>query len=131
MSQENVAVVRQMLEGFLSNDFEAALSAFDPDVEWDGTNLPDGTVSRGLEAVVDHTTRWAETWANWELELEEVMDAGGDQVIAFTHERGRTESGIELDERHSELYRVRDGKIVYRKGFSDADEALEAAGLSE
>ena len=26
---------------------------------------------------------------------------------------------------------VRDGKIVYRKGFSDPDEALEAAGLRE
>jgi ketosteroid isomerase-like protein len=131
MSQENVAVVREMLERFLRNDFEAALSAFDPEVEWDGTNLPDGTVSRGLEAVVDHITRWAGTWEDWDLELEEVMDAGGDQVIAFTYERGRTKTGIELDEHHSELYRLRDGKIVYRKGFSDADEALEAAWLGE
>jgi ketosteroid isomerase-like protein len=80
---------------------------------------------------VDHITRWAGTWEDWDLELEEVMDAGGDQVIAFTYERGRTKTGIELDEHHSELYRLRDGKIVYRKGFSDADEALEAAWLGE
>jgi hypothetical protein len=26
---------------------------------------------------------------------------------------------------------VRGGKVVYRKGFSDPDEALEAVGLSE
>jgi hypothetical protein len=35
-----------------------------------------------------------------------------------------------MDERHAELYRLRDGKVVYRKGFSDPDEALEAVGLS-
>ena len=131
MSEENVAIVRKMLEGFLNNDFEASLSAFDPEVEWDGTNLPDVKVSRGIDAVVEHTTRWAEAWEAWELQVENVIDAGGDQVIAFTRERGRMKSGIELDERHSELYRVRKGKIVYRKGFSDADQALEAAGLSE
>lgn len=131
MSQKNVAVVREMLERFLSNDFDAALSAFDAEVVWDGTNLPDGRISSGVDSVVDHITRWAETWDTWELELEDVIDAGGDQVIAFTRERGRMKTGIELDERHSELYRLRDGKIVYRKGFSDADEALEAAEASE
>lgn len=129
MSQENVAVVRHMFEAFLRSDLEAALSAFDPDVEWDGTNLPDGRVSRGLDAIMEHTSSWAEMWETWEVELEEVIDAGGDQVIAFIRERGRTKAGIELNERHSELYRVRNNKVVYRKGFSNATEALDAAGL--
>jgi hypothetical protein len=31
-----VEVVRRMWEAFLTNDVETALSAFDPDVEWDG-----------------------------------------------------------------------------------------------
>jgi hypothetical protein len=31
----------------------------------------------------------------------------------------------------AELYTVHDGKVVYRKGFSDPDEALEAVGLSD
>jgi ketosteroid isomerase-like protein len=129
LSDENVAVVRDMWEAFLRNDFEASLAAFDPHVEWDGTNLPDGKVSRGLEAVVEHTTRWAETWQTWEVELEEVLDAGGDQVIVFIREQGRSKAGLQVNERHSELYLVRGGKIVYRKGFSDADEALIEAGL--
>src|SRR5665648_637319 len=70
MSAESVAVVRGMWEAFLRNDFEDSLSAFDPDIEWDGTNLPDGAISHGLDAVVDHTTKWAETWETWEVELE-------------------------------------------------------------
>ena len=115
--------------GVLGNDFETALSAFDPDVQWDGTNLPDGRISAGLDAVVEHLTKWAELWDSWEIELEQVIDAGGDQVIAFIRERGRTAAGLEMNERHSELYTVNDGRIVYRKGFSDADEALTVAGL--
>ena len=129
MSEQNVVVVRSRWEAFLRNDFEAALSAFEPDVEWDGTNLPDGKVSRGLDAVVEHLTKWAETWEIWEIELEQVIDAGGDQAIAFIRERGRTKAGLEVNERHSELYTVRNGKIAYRRGFSDADEALSVAGL--
>jgi ketosteroid isomerase-like protein len=129
MSQANVAVVRGMWEAFIRKDGAASLAAFDSDVEWDGTNLPDGKVSRGLEAVVDHVARWAEIWETWEVELEDVIDAGEDRVIAFFWERGHSKVGIEMNERHSELYLVRDGKIVYRKGFSDADEALVEVGL--
>ena len=129
MSAKSVAVVRGMWEAFLRNDFEDSLSAFAPDIEWDGTNLPDGAILRGLDAVVDHVTKWAETWETWEVELEDVIDAGDDRVVAFIRERGRTKAGLVVNERHSELYRVRNRKIAYRKGFSDADEALDAAGL--
>jgi ketosteroid isomerase-like protein len=129
MSEANVAVVRGMWEAFLRNDPDAVHAAFDPDVEWDGTNLPDGKISRGYDAAVEHVARWAEMWETWEVELEDVIDAGEDRVVAFTRERGRSKAGVSVDERHSELYVVRDGKIVYRKGFSEADQALVEAGL--
>jgi ketosteroid isomerase-like protein len=118
-----------MWEAFLRGDPDAVKASFDPDVEWDGTNLPDGTVVRGYAAAVDHVTRWAGTWETWKVELEEVIDAGEDRVVAFIRERGRTTAGLEVNERHSELYVVRDRRIVYRKGFSEADQALVEAGL--
>jgi len=130
MSEENVAVVRGMLEAFVRSDVRGALAAFDPDVEWDGTNLPDGKLAHGTDAVMEHLSTWAEMWETWEVELEDVLDGGGDRVIAFIRERGRTRAGLELNERHSELYEVRNGLITYRKGFSDADEALRADGES-
>ena len=130
MSKSNTDLVRQMWQAFVRNDFEAALGAFDPDVEWDGTNLPDGEISRGIEAVIAHASKWAEMWETWEVELGDVIDAGDDRVIAFIHERGRTRAGVDVNERHSELYRLRDGKITYRKGFSDADAALDEVGVS-
>jgi len=131
MSEANLAVVRRMWEAFIRRDFETSLAVFDSDVEWDGTNLPDGKVSHGRDAVVDHTRRWAQMWENWEVELEDVIAAGGDRVIAFIRERGHSKTGLDMNERHSDLYVIRGGKIVYRKGFSDPDEALVEAGLHQ
>jgi ketosteroid isomerase-like protein len=116
MSEANVAVVRGMWEAFLRND------AFDPDVEWE--------ISHGLDAAVAHVRRWAEVWETWEVEVEDVIDAGEGRVIAFIRERGRSKAGVDVNERHSELYVVRGGKIVYRRGFRDADEALVGVGLA-
>ncbi|MFL5820564.1 MAG: nuclear transport factor 2 family protein [Solirubrobacteraceae bacterium] len=131
MSQENVELVRRMWEAFLSNDFQTALTSYDPDVEWDGTNLPDGQVGRGLEAIMDHITRWSDMWESWNVEVERVIDAGDDHVVVFIRETGRSSSGLDMDERHGELYTVRAGRIVRRQGFSDPNEALEAVGLRE
>jgi hypothetical protein len=51
-------------------------------------------------------------------------------VIAYIREHGRTKAGIEVDALHSELYVVKHGQIVHRKGFHEADDALVEAGLS-
>jgi ketosteroid isomerase-like protein len=129
MSEGNVAVVREMWEAFLRSDAAAANAAFHPEVEWDGRNLPDGEILHGIDAAVAHVRRWAEVWETWEVELEDVIDAGDGRVIAFIREQGRSKAGLDVNERHSELYVVRDGKIVYRKGFRDADDALVEVGL--
>jgi ketosteroid isomerase-like protein len=128
MSHENVEIVRSMWDAFLGEDPLSALSLADPDIVWDGTNLPDGKVARGHEAMVDHVTRWAEMWDDWRIEPERFIDAGGDQVVVIFRETGRSGGGLHVDGRPAELYTVRDGKVVYRKGFSDPAEALEAAG---
>jgi ketosteroid isomerase-like protein len=130
MSRENVEVVREMTEAFLRGDVEQALVAYDPDVEWDGRNLPDGKVARGLGAVVEHVARWAEQWEDWQYQPLDYIDAG-DDVVLITRERGRSTAGVVMDERHAELYTVREGRIVRRVGFSDPNDALRQVGLRE
>jgi ketosteroid isomerase-like protein len=129
MSQENVEVVRRALDAFLNGDVETALSFYDPDVEWDGTNLPDGQIGRGHEAIMEHLRRWAAQWEEWTVEVERIVDARSDRVVVFLRERGRSASGLNMDELHAEVYEVRGGKIVRRQGFSDPNDALEAVGL--
>ena len=131
MSQENVEVVRSMWNAFLGEDLTSGLSFCDPEIEWDGTNLPDGEVAKGRKALVEHAIRWAAIWEDWTIEPQRFIDAGGESVVMIFRETGRSESGAHMNELHAELYRVRDRKDVYRKGFSDPAEALEAVGISE
>ena len=93
MSQENVEVVRTMWEAFLRRDFDQSLAAFHPDVEWDGTNLPDGTISRGHQAIIDHSARWFGMWEDWTIELGEFVDVGDDVVVFI---RGRDRAAARL-----------------------------------
>ena len=118
-------VVRAMHEALSRGDVQAALDAFHPDVEWDGRNIPDGVLARGRQAVFDHAVHWASIWADWTVEVER-LEQVGETVIAYTRETGRSEAGVEMDERHAEVYVVRDGKIVRRVAFSDPAEALPA-----
>ena len=93
MSQENVAAVRGMWEAFLLNDFETALAAFDPDVEWDGRNIPDGVIGRGHEAVLDHARRWAAIWRDWTVEVEDLQEPVPGVVLAFTSTASQSARG--------------------------------------
>lgn len=115
-----------MWDAFRRGDFETALDAYHPDVEWDGRNIPDGVLGRGHAAVVDHARRWAAIWDDWTVEVEDLQEPAPGVVLAFTRERGHSEAGVEMDERHAEAYLVRDGKIEKRVGFSDPRQAAAA-----
>jgi ketosteroid isomerase-like protein len=51
MSQENIEIVRRSVEAFARNDWDDAVSNFDPDVEWvEMPSLgPDASTYRGTE----------------------------------------------------------------------------------
>jgi ketosteroid isomerase-like protein len=121
-----VQVVRGFYDALTRGDARGALDAFHPDVEWDGRNIPDGALGQGRQAVADHAAHWASIWDDWTVEVEDVVQVTADTVIAYTRERGRSETGVVMDERHAEVYVVRDDMIVRRVGFSDPADALPA-----
>jgi ketosteroid isomerase-like protein len=129
VAPDNVEIVRRMFDAFLRRDAEAALAAFHPEVEWDGTNLPDGGVEVGRKAVQDHVTRWEGMWGEWKLAPERFVALGDDRVAVLIRERGRSDAGLDLDELHTELYTLRDGLIVRRQAGPQARAALEAAEI--
>jgi ketosteroid isomerase-like protein len=131
MSQENVEIVRRHMDAYLSGDNEAALAAYDPEVQFDASLRPEGRIYHGRNGVAEAMRVWSGTWEDWKVEVEEIIDAG-DQVLLVSRESGRGKgSGIEIDQQVFVVFTLRDGKIVRWKGFVDRDRALEAAGLSE
>jgi ketosteroid isomerase-like protein len=130
MSRENVATIQRIFDRWRAGDF--ALDAFDSDVEWDVSTMPDGGVYRGRAAVGRYLRKWAGTWDEYQLTLERLIDAG-DYVVAFTRESGRGRaSGVPMAAGEwAMLFVVRKGLVVQWKDFLDRSEALKAAGLSE
>jgi ketosteroid isomerase-like protein len=128
LSAENVEIVKRMLDAYLSGDYEAGLAPFAEDVEWHDQF---GTYY-GHEGVTQSTARWAGTWDDLEMEVEDLLDAGGDDVVLLLKVTGRGRgSGVPVEGTTSWVYTLRDGKIVLVRLFEDADEARRAAGLED
>ncbi len=131
MSQENVAVVRQMYDAFHSGDAEGAIDHFAPDVRVDARDHPAAQAGRGREALVRIIGSWVAAFDEWSEEIEETRDLG-DHVLVAAKQRGRGKgTGIETELRYALLYEVEDGKISSMTFYSDVAEALEAAARSE
>ncbi len=133
MSQENVEIVRRSFDAIGSNDVDALLSLYDPAVEFlplTGTQVESGGY-RGHQGVRDYFAEVGEVWDELRPYAER-MQTVGDLVVVVggCAVRGRG-SGVVSDSPLAWVIKVRDGKITSHRGFRTADEALEAAGLSE
>jgi ketosteroid isomerase-like protein len=128
MSEENVEVVRRIWDAYLRRDFDEIEAQSDPAVVM--ITLEDGTLY-GSEAVRRNHERWWEAWDDHETTVEEVIGAG-DRVFVMARFRGRgRSSGAEVEGHHFEVYTLQDRKVIRVEEFSEREEALEAAGLSE
>jgi hypothetical protein len=63
--------------------------------------------------------------------MEEVMDFGDRLLIAGRQLGHGAASGVLVSQPLFQVYTLRRGLAVRQEDFSDRDEALEAAGLSE
>jgi ketosteroid isomerase-like protein len=83
----------------------------------------------GPEGFVQGWGEWLEAWDSYEIETEELLDAG-DQVVALVRVRATTKrDAVVVEHRPAALWSVRDGKVVRVRFFLERDRALDAAGL--
>ena len=133
MSQEKVEVgepVRRLWAALSKRDWDAFSAELDPEMEY--TPVEEQVV-RGPEAATRYAERWLEAWETFSAEVEEVESApAADRAFVALRFRGRGNgSGVEIDERGFWVYELRGGRLYRISEYSDPDEALEAAGLSE
>ena len=132
MSQDNVEIVRTMLEVWDQRGIDETIDAFDPDVELVDLQSAIGMQDRGRgpDELKRMAEQWTEIFDDWGLEVSNVVDLCGDFVMAEVRFNGvGRDSGIPVSNRQFEVYRLVAGKIVeIRVGFRDRDEALEWSG---
>jgi ketosteroid isomerase-like protein len=136
MSQENVEVVRRGLEAWQRDDFDSWLAAIDPAVEWHTAmeRLVEGTESfyRGHEGMRRLRDFYKTELDDFELEAQELRDAGDDHVVLVGRIRWRGPSSrIATESPVGMVFTVRGGKITRSIDYLSHQEALEAVGLSE
>jgi ketosteroid isomerase-like protein len=129
MSEENVEVLRRIVEATAAGDYEAAAAELNPDVEIDDTDI---TESTGADSFQEWLARWDAAWESWRIEELELVRAGDDKVLALFRMivKGKG-SGIELNRDDALLGEFRSGKVVRLGYYNDQRQAHEAAGLQE
>lgn len=134
MSQENVEVVRDAYERFAATGRFDAESAR-PDFVWDMSNFvgwPEQQIYEGVAGAEAFLQEWTAVWDDWELEVADLHDAGGDKVVAILRQRGRSKAaGMPVDMSFAQVWTLEDGAHTRMEMYSDPTEALKAAGLQE
>ena len=122
------------LNAFLRGEVssEAWLSLWDEEAEFVPLRAQlEGESYSGHDGLMRFVAELAEDFEEVRFEIEETRDAGGQVVgIGRFRARGRS-SGVDINVPVGVIQRVRRGKIVYTRLFSEPADALEAAGLSD
>jgi ketosteroid isomerase-like protein len=128
MSHENAEIVRAMLDTWNTRGIFETIDAFDPDVELVDLQAVMGMQDRGRgpEELHHMAEQWTEIFVDWGLQVHDVVDLGGDFVLAEVRFEGiGRDSGAPVSNRQFEVYRLVAGKIVeIRVGFHDRDQAI-------
>jgi ketosteroid isomerase-like protein len=127
MSNDIVHVVRRAIDAWNRRDLEAALELTHPQCENRSAQATETVYGR--EGVAATFRDWFEAFEEYQMEPEDFI-VSGDRVLVPGRQRARGKgSGVLIEERFYQLYRVRDGMIVRFDEYSDEDQALQAAGL--
>jgi ketosteroid isomerase-like protein len=130
MSQENVEIVRRLLEACNRRDFNAMLETGDAEIEI--VTLMGGTYRghAGWRLLVEEM---AEEVSGFQFLPEDLIDVGQDRVVAVTRwvGVGRTSGVAVPDTTIGLVYTLRDGSVVRQESFRNKDDALKAVGLAE
>jgi ketosteroid isomerase-like protein len=133
MSQENVEILRRVLEAWNRRDLDVGREYLAPDAEWEPAtpSVVEGAFYRGLDEVADATAALWELWDVFRFEEAEIRDVDGAVVwLGRVHIKGGA-SQVELDQEFGIYSVMAAGKIKGAKAFLSWTEALEAAGLPE
>jgi ketosteroid isomerase-like protein len=136
MSQQNVEIVRRLIEGghqaLSQGNYTPWLESVDPEIEVEaalGGDL-DGTY-RGLPDLAQMLEAFWGEFEDARTEIEECFPAGDHVVLGVRfYGRGKS-SGVEIDWPAWHVWTLRDGKAVHWRLIRTKREALEAVGLSD
>lgn len=132
MSQQNVEIVKRLIDAFNRRDVDGFAEITTPDFEWiTSMAAVEGEVFSGREGIDTYFGRMREAWDEFLALADDYRDLG-DRVLFEGRLQARgLGSGVPVTTQLDILYDLRGGKISKMHSFLDHGEALRAAGLEE
>jgi ketosteroid isomerase-like protein len=142
MSRQNVDVVREAVEShrsdYLEADdrearIEAVLGLWDPSCEFTSVMAAvEPNTYRGHDGLRRYLNDLADSWEEWQNEVEEIFEVGSDTVFATIRSRvvGKG-SGAAAESQRAAVFVLSEGKIVRGRTYPSRREALDAVGRRE
>jgi uncharacterized protein len=132
VSKQNVEVVQSAFDAWNSGDIERVIEFCDPDVEFFPLRAQlDGTPYRGADGLRQFADDMLDEWEYLRIVPTEFRDFGDFVMLLGNFDaRGRA-SGMDLHFPCAWVNRVRDGKLVLVRTFSNPEEAFEFVGAKD
>jgi ketosteroid isomerase-like protein len=133
MSGENVELVHRSVELWNCGDVDALVETFAEDAELEpAPGFVEGGKLKGRDGIRRFFERLHESWKPGDtVALGELLEAGDKVMFSFQWRAIGDVSGVETSSEWIAVDTFRDGVAVRMQIFSDRDDALNAAGLSE
>ena len=132
MSQENVEVVKRVIDAYNRRDLAGLEALNHPDVEldWSASRGFVAGVYRGFDEFQRFWTGYFDAFEETTAEPRRFIDAGESVVVPnVAHMRGR--GGIEVSARSAIVFTFRSHRITRMCLYQETDEALKAVGRAE
>jgi ketosteroid isomerase-like protein len=130
VSKEDLETVRAAYAAFNRGD-DSFFEYFDPEVEWiPPAQFVTGSV-KGITGLKDLLDTLTDAFEQIQWKPVQLFETGRDgEVFALldNYTRGKG-SGAEVTVRVAHLLRLRDGKLVWGRSYSDVEEGMRVAGL--
>ncbi len=133
MSEENVEMVRSSILGWNDRGVDAVVENVAPDAEFHPPkeSLNPG-IYRGPDGVRTYWDRTGETFKERRVESVDMIDVDDTRVIAVVKAFATTPHfATEVEMNWAWLFTIENGLVTRTEIFTDRQQALEAAGLSE
>jgi ketosteroid isomerase-like protein len=136
MSQENVEIVRRIVDAWNRRDEEELLALSHPEMEYvnSPTAVEPGTRHGTNELLAVVRMQW-EILLDGRAEIDRIYDRGEEIFVLARFSRRMPEGDAWIEDRSLVSWTIRDGKVVRAEvlgfGKAEVDKALEAAGLRE
>ena len=133
MAQDNVELVRRIIELFNRKDIARVLDAVADDFELDWSNSigPLKGVYKGRDGALELWESFLDAWDQVRWDPQEIIEVDEARVILVNHVRMRGGgSGVDVEATAAQLWTITDGKGRSVKLYQSKAEALAAAQLA-